>query len=176
MTGISNVMSFAQLPLMWMRIASPNLLGSSEDLILSALAAGTCCCFVKWELLRWFSSLEEWDKCQIRSVDKCRAVFGAFLTWVFYSPSPLPPWLSLSNVYFDLKSISNKLWKYNRYRYIMTYREKPWLPPPFILLSHFGLLMKCIFHHQPPNELDQEEGDVGLSKLGTKRNSSSSLP
>uniref|UniRef100_A0A8D2MX66 Transient receptor potential cation channel, subfamily M, member 6 n=1 Tax=Zonotrichia albicollis TaxID=44394 RepID=A0A8D2MX66_ZONAL len=67
-----------------------------------------------------------------------------------------------NNVYFDLKSISNKLWKYNRYRYIMTYREKPWLPPPFILLSHIGLLLKCIFHHQPPNELDQEEGDVGL--------------
>ncbi|NXU16968.1 TRPM6 protein, partial [Pardalotus punctatus] len=67
-----------------------------------------------------------------------------------------------NNVYFDLKSISNKLWKYNRYRYIMTYHEKPWLPPPFILLSHIGLLINCIFHHQPPNELDQEEGDVGL--------------
>uniref|UniRef100_A0A8C9UBT8 non-specific serine/threonine protein kinase n=1 Tax=Serinus canaria TaxID=9135 RepID=A0A8C9UBT8_SERCA len=67
-----------------------------------------------------------------------------------------------NNVYFDLKSISNKLWKYNRYRYIMTYHEKPWLPPPFILLSHIGLLIKCIFHHQPQNELDQEEGDVGL--------------
>ncbi|NXD05391.1 TRPM6 protein, partial [Certhia familiaris] len=67
-----------------------------------------------------------------------------------------------NNVYFDLKSISNKLWKYNRYRYIMTYHEKPWLPPPFILLSHIGLLIKCLFHHQPPNELDQEEGDVGL--------------
>ncbi|NXY13498.1 TRPM6 protein, partial [Atrichornis clamosus] len=67
-----------------------------------------------------------------------------------------------NNVYFDLKSISNKLWKYNRYRYIMTYHEKPWLPPPFILLSHIRLLINCIFHHQPPNELDQEEGDVGL--------------
>ncbi|NWV44245.1 TRPM6 protein, partial [Grantiella picta] len=67
-----------------------------------------------------------------------------------------------NNVYFDLKSISNKLWKYNRYRYIMTYHEKPWLPPPFILLSHIGLLINCVFHHQPPNELDQEEGDVGL--------------
>ncbi|KAM8983338.1 transient receptor potential cation channel subfamily M member 6 isoform 1-T1 [Ara ararauna] len=67
-----------------------------------------------------------------------------------------------NNVYFDLKSISNKLWKYNRYRYIMTYHEKPWLPPPFILLSYIGLLINCIFHHQPPNELDQEEGDVGL--------------
>ncbi|XP_010120517.1 PREDICTED: transient receptor potential cation channel subfamily M member 6, partial [Chlamydotis macqueenii] len=67
-----------------------------------------------------------------------------------------------NNVYYDLKSISNKLWKYNRYRYIMTYHEKPWLPPPFILLSHIGLLINCIFRRQPPNELDQEEGDVGL--------------
>ncbi|XP_076219232.1 transient receptor potential cation channel subfamily M member 6 isoform X3 [Aptenodytes patagonicus] len=67
-----------------------------------------------------------------------------------------------NNVYYDLKSISNKLWKYNRYRYIMTYHDKPWLPPPFILLSHIGLLINRIFHHRPPNELDQEEGDVGL--------------
>uniref|UniRef100_A0A8C0HJ51 non-specific serine/threonine protein kinase n=1 Tax=Buteo japonicus TaxID=224669 RepID=A0A8C0HJ51_9AVES len=67
-----------------------------------------------------------------------------------------------NNVYYDLKSISNKLWKYNRYRYIMTYHEKPWLPPPFILLSHIGLLINRIFHHRPPNELDPEEGDVGL--------------
>uniref|UniRef100_A0A8C3EN43 non-specific serine/threonine protein kinase n=1 Tax=Corvus moneduloides TaxID=1196302 RepID=A0A8C3EN43_CORMO len=50
-----------------------------------------------------------------------------------------------NNVYFDLKSISNKLWKYNRYRYIMTYHEKPWLPPPFILLSHIGLLINLWF-------------------------------
>ncbi|NXP21937.1 TRPM6 protein, partial [Scytalopus superciliaris] len=67
-----------------------------------------------------------------------------------------------NNVYFDLKSISNKLWKYNRYRYIMTYHEKPWLPPPFILLSHIGLLINRMFQHQSPNEPDQEEGDVGL--------------
>uniref|UniRef100_A0A8C3I4R6 non-specific serine/threonine protein kinase n=1 Tax=Chrysemys picta bellii TaxID=8478 RepID=A0A8C3I4R6_CHRPI len=43
-----------------------------------------------------------------------------------------------NNVYYDMKSISNKLWKYNRYRYIMTYYEKPWLPPPFIILSHIA--------------------------------------
>uniref|UniRef100_A0A8C0IWN7 Transient receptor potential cation channel subfamily M member 6 n=1 Tax=Chelonoidis abingdonii TaxID=106734 RepID=A0A8C0IWN7_CHEAB len=67
-----------------------------------------------------------------------------------------------NNVYYDMKSISNKLWKYNRYRYIMTYYEKPWLPPPFIILSHIGLLINHICHHRPPNELDQEEGDVGL--------------
>ncbi|XP_074850169.1 transient receptor potential cation channel subfamily M member 6 [Carettochelys insculpta] len=67
-----------------------------------------------------------------------------------------------NNVYYDMKSISNKLWKYNRYRYIMTYHEKPWLPPPFIILSHVGLLIKNFCHHHSPNELDQEEGDVGL--------------
>ncbi|XP_071437785.1 transient receptor potential cation channel subfamily M member 6 isoform X1 [Pithys albifrons albifrons] len=67
-----------------------------------------------------------------------------------------------NNVYFDLKSVSSKLWKYNRYRYIMTYHEKPWLPPPFILLSHIGLLINHIFHHQSPNNLDQEEDDIGL--------------
>ncbi|XP_065601682.1 transient receptor potential cation channel subfamily M member 6-like [Cyrtonyx montezumae] len=67
-----------------------------------------------------------------------------------------------NNVYYDLKSISNKLWKYNRYRYIMMYHEKPWLPPPFILLSHIGLLINHIFHHRPSNESDQEDGDAGL--------------
>uniref|UniRef100_A0A8D0Q7Y0 Transient receptor potential cation channel subfamily M member 6 n=1 Tax=Sus scrofa TaxID=9823 RepID=A0A8D0Q7Y0_PIG len=65
-----------------------------------------------------------------------------------------------NNVYIEMKSISNNLWKYNRYRYIMTYHEKPWLPPPFILLSHIGLLLRRLCHHQAPN--DQEEGDVGL--------------
>ncbi|OXB81722.1 UNVERIFIED_CONTAM: hypothetical protein H355_010283 [Colinus virginianus] len=74
-----------------------------------------------------------------------------------------------NNVYYDLKSISNKLWKYNRYRYIMMYHEKPWLPPPFILLSHIGLLINRIFHHRPSNESDQEEelylSDDELKKL-----------
>nr|XP_035926357.1 transient receptor potential cation channel subfamily M member 6 isoform X3 [Halichoerus grypus] len=65
-----------------------------------------------------------------------------------------------NNVYVDMKSISHKLWKYNRYRYIMTYHKKPWLPPPFILLSHVGFLLRRLCYHQAPN--DQEEGDVGL--------------
>ncbi|XP_053265125.1 transient receptor potential cation channel subfamily M member 6 isoform X2 [Podarcis raffonei] len=67
-----------------------------------------------------------------------------------------------NNVYFDMKSISNKLWKYNRYRYIMMYHEKPWLPPPFIILSHVGILINCLCHRRLPNELDREEGHVEL--------------
>ncbi|KAJ7335551.1 hypothetical protein JRQ81_013492 [Phrynocephalus forsythii] len=62
-----------------------------------------------------------------------------------------------NHVYFDMKSISDKLWKYNRYRYIMTYHEKPWLPPPFIILSHVGILINHLCHRRLPNELDQEE-------------------
>uniref|UniRef100_A0A8C5KNX4 non-specific serine/threonine protein kinase n=1 Tax=Jaculus jaculus TaxID=51337 RepID=A0A8C5KNX4_JACJA len=65
-----------------------------------------------------------------------------------------------NNVYLDIKSISNKLWKYNRYRYIMTYHEKPWLPPPFILLSHLCLLLRGMCCYRAPR--DQEVGDMGL--------------
>uniref|UniRef100_A0A672N7Q4 non-specific serine/threonine protein kinase n=1 Tax=Sinocyclocheilus grahami TaxID=75366 RepID=A0A672N7Q4_SINGR len=51
------------------------------------------------------------------------------------------------NVYFDMSSISRKLWKYNRYRYIMTYQEKPWLPPPLILLSHVTLCLSSMWQN-----------------------------
>uniref|UniRef100_A0A665US06 non-specific serine/threonine protein kinase n=1 Tax=Echeneis naucrates TaxID=173247 RepID=A0A665US06_ECHNA len=47
-----------------------------------------------------------------------------------------------NNIYFDMASKSNKLWRYNRYRYIMTYQAKPWLPPPLIILSH---MTSCLY-------------------------------
>uniref|UniRef100_A0A8C4DVT5 non-specific serine/threonine protein kinase n=1 Tax=Dicentrarchus labrax TaxID=13489 RepID=A0A8C4DVT5_DICLA len=50
-----------------------------------------------------------------------------------------------NNIYFDMASTSNKLWKYNRYRYIMTYQDRPWLPPPLILLSHMTLGLRAIY-------------------------------
>ncbi|XP_066567246.1 transient receptor potential cation channel subfamily M member 6 isoform X1 [Amia ocellicauda] len=62
-----------------------------------------------------------------------------------------------NNVYFDMKSISNKLWKYNRYRYIMTYHGKPWLPPPLILLSHMTLSVLHIYQHRS-KELALDDG------------------
>ncbi|XP_072007042.1 transient receptor potential cation channel subfamily M member 6 [Engystomops pustulosus] len=67
-----------------------------------------------------------------------------------------------NNVYIEMKSISHKLWKYNRYRYIMMYHDKPWLPPPFILLSHIYLLIHRLCQHHYHTESDQDEGDVGL--------------
>ncbi|XP_069891859.1 transient receptor potential cation channel subfamily M member 6 isoform X3 [Dipodomys merriami] len=65
-----------------------------------------------------------------------------------------------NNVYLEMKSISNKLWKYNRYRYIMTYHEKPWLPPPLILLSHLSLLLQGLCCQR--GSRDQDQGYTGL--------------
>lgn len=44
----------------------------------------------------------------------------------------------------QVKSISNLVWKYQRYHFIMAYHEKPVLPPPFILLCHiYSLFCMC---------------------------------
>ncbi|XP_075061136.1 transient receptor potential cation channel subfamily M member 6 [Mixophyes fleayi] len=67
-----------------------------------------------------------------------------------------------NNVYRGMRNISHKLWQYNRYRYIMMYHEKPWLPPPLILLSHVYLLIDRLCHQNSHSEGDQDEGDVGL--------------
>uniref|UniRef100_A0A7N8XEZ3 non-specific serine/threonine protein kinase n=1 Tax=Mastacembelus armatus TaxID=205130 RepID=A0A7N8XEZ3_9TELE len=63
-----------------------------------------------------------------------------------------------NNVYFDMASTSNKLWKYNRYRYIMTYQEKPWLPPPLILLSHITLGLRAIYRRVSGDAEQEERG------------------
>ncbi|XP_051551691.1 transient receptor potential cation channel subfamily M member 6-like isoform X1 [Myxocyprinus asiaticus] len=67
-----------------------------------------------------------------------------------------------NNVYIDMSSISRKLWKYNRYRYIMTYQEKPWLPPPLILLSHMTLCLSSIWHR---HRGASKHGRTGLKLL-----------
>uniref|UniRef100_A0AAQ4P5C2 non-specific serine/threonine protein kinase n=1 Tax=Gasterosteus aculeatus aculeatus TaxID=481459 RepID=A0AAQ4P5C2_GASAC len=49
-----------------------------------------------------------------------------------------------NNVYMQVKSISNLVWKYQRYHFIMAYHEKPVLPPPFILFCHiYSLFCTC---------------------------------
>uniref|UniRef100_A0A3B3XEK7 non-specific serine/threonine protein kinase n=1 Tax=Poecilia mexicana TaxID=48701 RepID=A0A3B3XEK7_9TELE len=66
-----------------------------------------------------------------------------------------------NNIYFEMASISNKLWKYNRYRYIRTYQERPWLPPPLILLSHVALAVRSIYRRFS-GDAEQEERRSGL--------------
>lgn len=79
-----------------------------------------------------------------------------------------PPFLNCfifitSNIYFDMAATSNKLWKYNRYRYIMTYQERPWLPPPLILLSHITLGLRSIYR-KIKGDTEREERGTGLSE------------
>ncbi|XP_050956677.1 transient receptor potential cation channel subfamily M member 7 isoform X2 [Labeo rohita] len=49
-----------------------------------------------------------------------------------------------NNVYIQVKSISNLVWKYQRYHFIMAYHDKPVLPPPLILLSHAASVLTSI--------------------------------
>ncbi|XP_036390403.1 transient receptor potential cation channel subfamily M member 7-like [Megalops cyprinoides] len=49
-----------------------------------------------------------------------------------------------NNVYLSVKSISNLVWKYQRYHFIMAYDEKSVLPPPLVLLSHLVSIFTCI--------------------------------
>uniref|UniRef100_A0A8C7I0N0 non-specific serine/threonine protein kinase n=1 Tax=Oncorhynchus kisutch TaxID=8019 RepID=A0A8C7I0N0_ONCKI len=69
----------------------------------------------------------------------------------------------LNNVYFKMKSTSKKLWMYNRYRYIMTYQEKPWLPPPLVSLSHVTLCVTTIYRKH--RGLSEKERDSCRLKL-----------
>lgn len=62
-----------------------------------------------------------------------------------------------------MASTSNKLWKYNRYRYIMTYQVRPWLPPPLNLLSHMDLGLRAIYK-KFSGDAEREERASGLSK------------
>ncbi|XP_065114035.1 transient receptor potential cation channel subfamily M member 7 isoform X2 [Paramisgurnus dabryanus] len=49
-----------------------------------------------------------------------------------------------NNVYMQVKSMSNLVWKYQRYHFIMAYHDKPVLPPPLILLSHVASLLSSV--------------------------------
>uniref|UniRef100_A0A8C7RGJ8 non-specific serine/threonine protein kinase n=1 Tax=Oncorhynchus mykiss TaxID=8022 RepID=A0A8C7RGJ8_ONCMY len=113
---------------------------------------------LSWSLLRDVVNQPYWmmfGEVYAGEIDTCAGdtpcVPGAFLTpflqavYLFFQYIIMVNILIafFNNVYFDMRSISNKLWKYNRYRYIMTYQEKPWLPPPLIILSHMTLLSVC---------------------------------
>ncbi|KAI7802854.1 Trpm7 protein [Triplophysa rosa] len=49
-----------------------------------------------------------------------------------------------NNVYLQVMSMSNLVWKYQRYHFILAYHDKPILPPPLILLSHVVSLLSSI--------------------------------
>uniref|UniRef100_A0A8C2UFY4 non-specific serine/threonine protein kinase n=1 Tax=Coturnix japonica TaxID=93934 RepID=A0A8C2UFY4_COTJA len=67
-----------------------------------------------------------------------------------------------NNVYLQVKAISNIVWKYQRYHFIMAYHEKPVLPPPLIILSHMASLLCCICKRR---KTDKTSDGPSMSKL-----------
>ncbi|OWK08795.1 hypothetical protein Celaphus_00015287 [Cervus elaphus hippelaphus] len=81
--------------------------------------------------------------------------------------APALPKLSC-NTFFEVKSISNQVWKFQRYQLIMTFHDRPVLPPPMIILSHiYIIIMRLSRRCRKKREGDQDEQDRGLSMCGT---------
>ncbi|KAK3570923.1 hypothetical protein QTP86_030456, partial [Hemibagrus guttatus] len=49
-----------------------------------------------------------------------------------------------NNVYLQVMSMSNLVWKYQRYHFIMAYHDKPVLPPPLIIFCHMASLIRFL--------------------------------
>lgn len=69
-----------------------------------------------------------------------------------------------SNTFFEVKSISNQVWKFQRYQLIMTFHERPVLPPPLIIFSHMTMIFQHICCRWRKHDSDPDEADYGLSK------------
>ncbi|XP_064336577.1 transient receptor potential cation channel subfamily M member 1 [Camelus dromedarius] len=68
-----------------------------------------------------------------------------------------------NNTFFEVKSISNQVWKFQRYQLIMTFHDRPVLPPPMIILSHiYIIIMRLSRRCRKKREGDQDEKDRGL--------------
>nr|KAF6412078.1 transient receptor potential cation channel subfamily M member 1 [Rousettus aegyptiacus] len=68
-----------------------------------------------------------------------------------------------NNTFFEVKSISNQVWKFQRYQLIMTFHDRPVLPPPMIVLSHLYIIgMRLGGRCRKKREGDPDEQDRGL--------------
>uniref|UniRef100_H3CXY4 Transient receptor potential cation channel, subfamily M, member 1a n=1 Tax=Tetraodon nigroviridis TaxID=99883 RepID=H3CXY4_TETNG len=70
-----------------------------------------------------------------------------------------------NNTFFEVKSISNQVWKFQRYQLIMTFHDRPILPPPLIIFSHIFILLRrllCPCRHRPDGERDHRERGLQL--------------
>ncbi|XP_062855927.1 transient receptor potential cation channel subfamily M member 1-like [Trichomycterus rosablanca] len=71
-----------------------------------------------------------------------------------------------NNTFFEVKSISNQVWKFQRYQLIMTFHDRPVLPPPLIIFSHIYILMRRFCYRcGKKKEVELDEKDKGLKLL-----------
>ncbi|XP_069018078.1 transient receptor potential cation channel subfamily M member 1-like [Embiotoca jacksoni] len=69
-----------------------------------------------------------------------------------------------NNTFFEVKSISNQVWKFQRYQLIMTFHDRPILPPPLIIFSHLYIVFNRLFRRcaKKKQEGELDEKDRGL--------------
>ncbi|XP_068458553.1 transient receptor potential cation channel subfamily M member 1-like [Clinocottus analis] len=71
-----------------------------------------------------------------------------------------------NNTFCEIKSISNQVWKFQRYQLIMTFHDRPILPPPLIIFSHIYILLNRLFRRcvkkRPDGELDEKDRGLKL--------------
>ncbi|XP_030620993.1 transient receptor potential cation channel subfamily M member 1a [Chanos chanos] len=70
-----------------------------------------------------------------------------------------------NNTFFEVKSISNQVWKFQRYQLIMTFHDRPVLPPPLIIFSHIYIVLKrlcCRCRKKQEGELDERDRGLKL--------------
>uniref|UniRef100_A0A672ULT3 Transient receptor potential cation channel subfamily M member 3 n=1 Tax=Strigops habroptila TaxID=2489341 RepID=A0A672ULT3_STRHB len=73
-----------------------------------------------------------------------------------------------NNTFFEVKSISNQVWKFQRYQLIMTFHERPVLPPPLIIFSHMTMIFQHLCCRWRKHESDPDERDYGLKLFITE--------
>lgn len=67
-----------------------------------------------------------------------------------------------SNTFSAVQEKSDQIWKFERYKLVIEYHNRPSLVPPFILLSHIWLLLKYI-HRKYTNK--ENKSAQNLRKL-----------
>ncbi|KAM8761766.1 transient receptor potential cation channel subfamily M member 1-like [Acanthopagrus schlegelii] len=70
-----------------------------------------------------------------------------------------------NNTFFEVKSISNQVWKFQRYQLIMTFHDRPILPPPLIVFPHIYIVLKrlcCRCRRRPEGDQDERERRLQL--------------
>uniref|UniRef100_H3BGC2 Transient receptor potential cation channel subfamily M member 1 n=1 Tax=Latimeria chalumnae TaxID=7897 RepID=H3BGC2_LATCH len=70
-----------------------------------------------------------------------------------------------NNTFFEVKSISNQVWKFQRYQLIMTFHDRPVLPPPMIIFSHLSIICSrvcCRCKKRQEGEMDERDRGLKL--------------
>ncbi|XP_074513194.1 transient receptor potential cation channel subfamily M member 1a [Sebastes fasciatus] len=70
-----------------------------------------------------------------------------------------------NNTFFEVKSISNQVWKFQRYQLIMNFHDRPILPPPLIVFPHIYIILKrlcCRCRRRTEGDHDDRERRLQL--------------